>query len=249
MADCENPQAYFIYKLVRIFTPSSGERYETAKKTLTIFSILSFLMLLATVRLPAPLSSAFLTPSAQFIVTGLCYANFDRGLKEASTFLLAPLYLVLTPRSPAIFVGSPNEAQGRCAREGGNGERRWPYDFGLRNWVSYWIRQERTFLFIEVAFGYSTGRALCKRSGWALLLSQARLRDLPLHTARDRFVFRSSLLLLCGFVVHHQELQRVGIAGTWRERREGDARGTRSLELLEGTPRRLLLVQTVQRVH
>ncbi|KAL8286616.1 hypothetical protein RQP46_004144 [Phenoliferia psychrophenolica] len=39
---------YFIYKLVRIFDPSSGDRYSTAKKTLTIFSVISFLMLLIT---------------------------------------------------------------------------------------------------------------------------------------------------------------------------------------------------------
>lgn len=58
VADHNSEQAYFIYKLVRIFSPSSGERYESAKKTLTIFSILSFLMLLATVRSSLPFLSA-----------------------------------------------------------------------------------------------------------------------------------------------------------------------------------------------
>ncbi|KAM0756288.1 hypothetical protein T439DRAFT_308750 [Meredithblackwellia eburnea MCA 4105] len=57
--------AYFIYKLVRIFDPSSGDRYAIAKKTLTIFSVVTFLMLLVT-----------------FIVAGLCMNNFGRGLKE-----------------------------------------------------------------------------------------------------------------------------------------------------------------------
>ena len=55
-----------MYKLIRIYDPVSGDRYSTAKSTLTIFSIISFLMLLTT-----------------FVQTGLCYANFGRGLREA----------------------------------------------------------------------------------------------------------------------------------------------------------------------
>ncbi|KAI5479293.1 hypothetical protein MNV49_003811 [Pseudohyphozyma bogoriensis] len=55
--------AYFIYKIVRIF--DAGDRYASVKKTLTIFSVINFIMLGAT-----------------FIVAGFCLLNFDLGLKE-----------------------------------------------------------------------------------------------------------------------------------------------------------------------
>ncbi|GAA6026998.1 hypothetical protein JCM8097_006028 [Rhodosporidiobolus ruineniae] len=57
--------AYFVWKLVRIYQRSSSDRYSPAKATLTIFSIISFLMLVAT-----------------FVMMGLCYSNFDKGLRE-----------------------------------------------------------------------------------------------------------------------------------------------------------------------
>lgn len=53
--------------IYRIYDPSVGDRYSTVKTTLTIFSIISLLLLLMT-----------------FVVSGLCFANFGRGLKESS---------------------------------------------------------------------------------------------------------------------------------------------------------------------
>ncbi|GAA5859145.1 hypothetical protein JCM1840_003772 [Sporobolomyces johnsonii] len=57
--------AYFIWKLARIYLSSSSERYTAATATLTIFSVISLVMLLAT-----------------FVLTGLCMSNFGKGLKE-----------------------------------------------------------------------------------------------------------------------------------------------------------------------
>ncbi|GAA5900407.1 uncharacterized protein JCM6883_002833 [Sporobolomyces salmoneus] len=57
--------AYFAYKLARIYSEEAGPRYATAKATLTIFSVVALLMLLAT-----------------FVLTGLCMSNFGKGLKE-----------------------------------------------------------------------------------------------------------------------------------------------------------------------
>ncbi|GAA6052738.1 hypothetical protein JCM3770_003529 [Rhodotorula araucariae] len=57
--------AYFAYKISRIFNPSSSERYQSARATLTIFSVIAIIMLLAT-----------------FVLMGLCMLNFGHGLKE-----------------------------------------------------------------------------------------------------------------------------------------------------------------------
>ncbi|KAK4053803.1 hypothetical protein OIV83_001459 [Microbotryomycetes sp. JL201] len=57
--------AYFLYKLVRIWDADSSYRYLAARKTLTLFSVVSLVFLVAT-----------------FIMTGLCMSNFGRGLKE-----------------------------------------------------------------------------------------------------------------------------------------------------------------------
>ncbi|GAA5888054.1 hypothetical protein JCM6882_000264 [Rhodosporidiobolus microsporus] len=57
--------AYFVYKLVRIYQTATSDRYDAAKATLTIFSIISLAMLLAT-----------------FVMMGLCMANFGKGLRE-----------------------------------------------------------------------------------------------------------------------------------------------------------------------
>ncbi|GAA5978884.1 hypothetical protein JCM11641_003601 [Rhodosporidiobolus odoratus] len=56
---------YFVYKLIRIYQASSAERYDSAKATLTIFSVISLLMLIVT-----------------FVMMGLCMVNFDKGLRE-----------------------------------------------------------------------------------------------------------------------------------------------------------------------
>ncbi|BGP46099.1 hypothetical protein JCM10450v2_001939 [Rhodotorula kratochvilovae] len=57
--------AYFAYKISRIFNPASSERYRSARATLTIFSVIAIVMLLAT-----------------FVLMGLCMLNFGLGLKE-----------------------------------------------------------------------------------------------------------------------------------------------------------------------
>ncbi|SGZ22099.1 BQ5605_C022g09430 [Microbotryum silenes-dioicae] len=57
--------AYFVYKLYRVYVPSEYARYVGARKTLTIFSVLSLVFLVVT-----------------FCLNALCMSNFDRGLKE-----------------------------------------------------------------------------------------------------------------------------------------------------------------------
>ncbi|GAA5944722.1 uncharacterized protein JCM15063_002381 [Sporobolomyces koalae] len=57
--------AYFAFKLARIYSNAAGERYATAQATLTMFSVISLVMLVTT-----------------FVLTGLCMSNFGRGLKE-----------------------------------------------------------------------------------------------------------------------------------------------------------------------
>jgi len=56
-------ETYFIYKLVRFYEPSSREQYVTTRATLTIFTIVAFLLLFST-----------------FAVGLRCFADFDRGL-------------------------------------------------------------------------------------------------------------------------------------------------------------------------
>ncbi|KAF7778739.1 hypothetical protein Agabi119p4_3084 [Agaricus bisporus var. burnettii] len=56
-------ESYFIYKLVRFYQPSSRDEYETTRATLTVFTIVAFLLLLAT-----------------FAVGIRCFSDFDRGL-------------------------------------------------------------------------------------------------------------------------------------------------------------------------
>lgn len=63
-------QAYFAYKLARIYSTEAGPRYAATKATLTIFSVVALVMLLGT-----------------FVLTGLCMSNFGKGLREKSKFL------------------------------------------------------------------------------------------------------------------------------------------------------------------
>lgn len=57
---------YFAYKLSRIYASSTKERYRTVRLTLTFFSILAILSLLATI-----------------VLAIWCTVNFNKGLKEA----------------------------------------------------------------------------------------------------------------------------------------------------------------------
>ncbi|KAF5373641.1 hypothetical protein D9758_000580 [Tetrapyrgos nigripes] len=59
-------ETYFIYKLVRFYEPSSRGQYQTTRATLTIFTIVAFLILFAT-----------------FAVGLRCFADFDRGLQSS----------------------------------------------------------------------------------------------------------------------------------------------------------------------
>jgi len=59
-------ESYFVYKLVRIFSPGAKSPYETTKVTLVLFTICAFLILLAT-----------------FVVGLRCLGDFDKGLKPS----------------------------------------------------------------------------------------------------------------------------------------------------------------------
>ncbi|KAI0065358.1 hypothetical protein BV25DRAFT_1913422 [Artomyces pyxidatus] len=59
----------YLYKLVRFFQPSSEGQYETTRATLTVFTIVAFLLLLAT-----------------FIVGVKCFTDFNKGLYNSKTF-------------------------------------------------------------------------------------------------------------------------------------------------------------------
>jgi hypothetical protein len=58
--------SYFLYKLVRIYEPSSRELYATTRASLTIFTIVAFILLFAS-----------------FAVGLRCFADFDRGLQAS----------------------------------------------------------------------------------------------------------------------------------------------------------------------
>ncbi|KAH9063453.1 hypothetical protein EDB87DRAFT_1603804 [Lactarius vividus] len=75
-------ETYF-YKLVRFYEPSSEEQYETTRATLTVFTIVAILLLLAT-----------------FAVGLKCFIDFNKGLYDSKTSgQLFPRYtLLLKPR-------------------------------------------------------------------------------------------------------------------------------------------------------
>ncbi|KAJ7109359.1 hypothetical protein C8R44DRAFT_802315 [Mycena epipterygia] len=58
--------SYFLYKLVRIYEPSSESQYATTRASLTIFTIVAFILLFGT-----------------FAVGLRCFADFDRGLQAS----------------------------------------------------------------------------------------------------------------------------------------------------------------------
>ncbi|CAL1704768.1 unnamed protein product [Somion occarium] len=69
-------ESYFIYKLVRFYEPASREEYATTRATLTVFTIVAFLLLFAT-----------------FAVGLRCFADFDKGL------LSSKLHAVTGPKT------------------------------------------------------------------------------------------------------------------------------------------------------
>jgi len=58
--------SYFLYKLVRFYQPGSREQYATTRASLTIFTIVAFILLFGT-----------------FAVGLRCFADFDRGLQAS----------------------------------------------------------------------------------------------------------------------------------------------------------------------
>lgn len=61
-------ETYFIYKLVRFYEPASREQYATTRATLTVFTIVAFLLLFTT-----------------FAIGLRCFADFDKGLQSSKT--------------------------------------------------------------------------------------------------------------------------------------------------------------------
>jgi len=59
-------QSYFLYKLVRFYQPESRGQYETTRATLTVFTIVAFILLFAT-----------------FAVGLRCFSDFDQGLQSS----------------------------------------------------------------------------------------------------------------------------------------------------------------------
>jgi hypothetical protein len=58
--------SYFLFKLVRFYSPSTEAQYETTRATLTFFTITAFVLLFAT-----------------FAVGLRCFADFDKGLLDS----------------------------------------------------------------------------------------------------------------------------------------------------------------------
>jgi len=58
--------SYFLFKLVRIYEPTTRDRYSTTRASLTIFTILAFILLFAT-----------------FAIGLRCFSDFNRGLRES----------------------------------------------------------------------------------------------------------------------------------------------------------------------
>lgn len=82
-------ESYFIYKLVRFYEPASRAQYATTRATLTIFTIVAFLLLFAT-----------------FAVGLRCFADFEKGLMESKVHALSdkPNYL---PSGDSAGMGQP----------------------------------------------------------------------------------------------------------------------------------------------
>jgi len=59
---------YFLYKLVRFYEPSSEAQYVSTRATLTVFTVVAFLLLLTT-----------------FAIGIKCFRDFDKGLYESKT--------------------------------------------------------------------------------------------------------------------------------------------------------------------
>lgn len=72
---------YFIYKLVRFYQPQGQLLYSTTRASLTIFTIIAFILLFAT-----------------FGVGVRCFSDFDRGLQSSKMATTSPSRPTLTPK-------------------------------------------------------------------------------------------------------------------------------------------------------
>ncbi|KAF5380827.1 hypothetical protein D9615_003942 [Tricholomella constricta] len=90
------PMTTVLYKLVRFYQPSTQAQYETTRATLTVFTIVAFLLLFAT-----------------FAVGLRCFADFDRGLQASKVNAL--------PTRPKYFTAesSTNMSQRQSSYLGG----------------------------------------------------------------------------------------------------------------------------------
>ncbi|KAL5490355.1 hypothetical protein ACEPAI_5188 [Sanghuangporus weigelae] len=78
-------ETYFIYKLVRFYQPSSEAQYETTRATLTVFTIVAFLLLFAT-----------------FGVGLRCFSDFDKGLAPAKMHDVPEKVTYSAPNTPGV---------------------------------------------------------------------------------------------------------------------------------------------------
>lgn len=78
-------ETYFIYKLVRFYEPSSEAAYETTRATLTVFTIVAFLLLFAT-----------------FAVGLRCFSDFDKGLAPAKMHDVTEKVTYSAPNTPGV---------------------------------------------------------------------------------------------------------------------------------------------------
>jgi len=89
--------SYFLYKLVRFYQPSSQGQYLTTRATLTIFTIVAFLLLFST-----------------FVVGLRCFSDFNRGL-ESSKINALPV----RPKYTNNFSSTGNMSQRQSSYQGG----------------------------------------------------------------------------------------------------------------------------------
>jgi uncharacterized protein (DUF983 family) len=66
MMGCVGAMIYFIYKLIRVLTLNNTDQYKLVWKSLTVFSVIAIVLLIAT-----------------FVFSAIVLRNFGRGLKEA----------------------------------------------------------------------------------------------------------------------------------------------------------------------
>ncbi|KDQ33277.1 hypothetical protein PLEOSDRAFT_1073557 [Pleurotus ostreatus PC15] len=77
----------YFYKLVRFFQPSSRDQYATTRVSLTIFTIVAFLILFAS-----------------FVVGLRCFSDFDQGLDSSKMHGRNSSYLAGQPLGPRISI-------------------------------------------------------------------------------------------------------------------------------------------------